>query len=436
VVPGPKNEATNLYVQNSEGTFTLFDQDIFNKQARAEHTESLAFDADNDGDLDLYLASGSVELSPFSDYLYDRLFFNKGDGTFEMSQQKFPTEGIRINTGVVKASDIDQDGDLDLFVGERNKIGAYGQAGSGYLLENNGKGNFKEVTNEKAPFLIQMGMLTDAVFNDWDQDGDQDLIIAGEFMGLEVLENVKGKFNHNKKNSLSSFKGWWNTLHALDVDQDGDLDLVGGNHGINSRFKASEKYPIKLYLNDFDRNGSVEGILTFSNKDSRDMPYALRHTLIDQIKSLKKKFPDYQSFKNADINQIFNKEEMKGVQILEANELKSTLFINEGGFNFTATPLPQEAQLAPVYAIEDGDFDADGDLDLVLGGNLYRAKPEVGIYDASHGLYLDNVKGVFKISSRSNDFNIKGEIRDIKRIDNQVFVFRSNDSIAVLNVTR
>jgi hypothetical protein len=127
---------------------------------------------------------------------------------------------------------------------------------------------------------------------------------------------------------------------------------------------------------------------------------------------------------------------MKGVQILEANELKSTLFINEGGFNFTATPLPQEAQLAPVYAIEDGDFDADGDLDLVLGGNLYRAKPEVGIYDASHGLYLDNVKGVFKISSRSNDFNIKGEIRDIKRIDNQVFVFRSNDSIAVLNVTR
>ena len=436
VVPGPKNEATNLYVQNSEGTFTLFDQDIFNKQARAEHTESLAFDADNDGDLDLYLASGSVELSPFSDYLYDRLFFNKGDGTFEMSEQKFPTEGIRINTGVVKASDIDQDGDLDLFVGERNKIGAYGQAGSGYLLENNGKGNFKEVTNEKAPFLIQMGMLTDAVFNDWDQDGDQDLIIAGEFMGLEVLENVKGKFNHNKKNSLSSFKGWWNSLHALDVDQDGDLDLVGGNHGINSRFKASEKYPIKLYLNDFDRNGSVEGILTFSNKDSRDMPYALRHTLIDQIKSLKKKFPDYQSFKNADINQIFNKEEMKGVQILEANELKSTLFINEGGFNFTATPLPQEAQLAPVYAIEDGDFDADGDLDLVLGGNLYRAKPEVGIYDASHGLYLDNVKGVFKISSRSNDFNIKGEIRDIKRIDNQVFVFRSNDSIAVLNVTR
>lgn len=436
VVPGPKNETTNLYVQNSEGTFTLFDQDIFNKQARAEHTESLAFDADNDGDLDLYLASGSVELSPFSDFLYDRLFFNKGDGTFEMSEQKFPAEGIRINTGVVKASDIDQDGDLDLFVGERNKIGAYGQAGSGYLLENNGKGNFKEVTNEKAPFLIQMGMLTDAVFNDWDQDGDQDLIIAGEFMGLEVLENVKGKFNHNKENSLSSLKGWWNTLHALDVDQDGDLDLVGGNHGINSRFKASEKHPIKLYLNDFDRNESVEGILTFSNKDSRDMPYALRHTLIDQIKSLKKKFPDYQSFKNADINQIFNKEEMKGVQILEANELKSTLFINEGGFNFTATPLPQEAQLAPVYAIEDGDFDADGDLDLVLGGNLYRAKPEVGIYDASHGLYLDNVEGVFKTSSRSNDFNIKGEIRDIKRIDNQVFVFRSNDSIAVLNVTR
>jgi len=436
VIPGPKNEPTTFLIQNPKGGFTTLIEESFQKQARAEHTESLLFDADNDGDLDLYLASGSVELSPFSDFLYDRLFLNKGDGTFEMSEQKFPVEGSRINTGVVKTADFDQDGDLDLFVGERNKIGAYGQAGSGYLLENNGKGNFKEVTTEKAPFLIQMGMLTDAVFNDWDQDGDQDLIIAGEFMGLEVLENIKGKFSHNKENSLSSFKGWWNTLHALDVDQDGDLDLIGGNHGINSRFKASSEHLIKLYLNDFDRNGSAEGILTFSNEEDKDMPYALRHTLIDQIKSLKKKFPDYESFKNADITKIFTPNEMEGVQVLEANTLESMVFINQGNFNFEAQTLPQEAQLAPIYAIEHGDFDKDGDPDLVLGGNLYRAKPEVGIYDASHGVYLENRSGKFFTSSRVNDFYVKGEIRDIKLIDNQIFVFRSNDSIAVLKTTQ
>ena len=151
---------------------------------------------------------------------------------------------------------------------------------------------------------------------------------------------------------------------------------------------------------------------------------------------MKKKFPDYKSFKNADITQIFTPQEMKGVKVLEANTLHSTVFINEGNLNFQAQTLPQEAQLTPIYAIEHGDFDKDGDPDLVLGGNLYRAKPEVGIYDASHGIYLENRKGKFFNSSRVNDFFVKGEIRDIKRIDNQVFVFRSNDSIAVLKLTR
>ena len=409
IIPGPKNEPTTIFIQSQEGNFNALAQDIFDNQARAEHTESLVFDADNDGDLDLYLASGSIELSTFSDFLYDRLYLNQGDGNFEMSDQKFPADGFRISTGVVKAADFDSDGDQDLFVGERVKIGAYGQAGSGYLLENDGTGHFKEVTSEKAPFLNQIGMITDAIFNDWDKDGDQDLIIAGEFMGLEVLKNTGGKFIHIKDHPLSSFKGWWNT-----------------------RFKASSEHPIKLYLNDFDRNGSIEGILTFSNEENRDMPFALRHTLIDQIKSLKKKFPDYKSFRNADITEIFTSKEMEGAKILEVNTLHSTVFINEGDLNFLAQTLPQEAQLTPIYAIEHGDFDKDGDPDLVLGGNLYRAKPEVGIYDASHGVYLENRKGRLLTSSRVNDFFVKGEIRDIKRIDNQIFVFRSNDSIAIL----
>ena len=431
IIPGPKNQPSRVYLNSKEGMLPLLQKDI-NKIARAEHTESLLFDADQDGDLDLYLASGSIEMSPYSDYLYDRLFFNDGKGNFSMSPQKFPASEAPISTGCVRAADIDNDGDLDLFVGERIVTGHYGQAGSGYILMNNGFGNFENETIKRAPFLQSFGMFTDAHFYDLDQDGDEDLMVTGEFMGIEIFENNNGQFSPLKNHALSSFKGWWNTLHLFDVDNDGDLDILAGNHGLNSRFKATPSQPIKLYLNDFDRNGSVEGILTFTNKEKRDMPYALRHTLIDQVKSLKKKFPNYQTFKNADFNQIFTPQEQEGMEVLKVNTLATTLFINQGNFNFLAKPLPLEAQLSPIYAIAHGDFDSDGDADIVMGGNLYRVKPEVGIYDASHGIYLENIDGELMITNNTQDFFVRGEVRDIKIVDNSIYVFRSNESVAIL----
>ena len=256
---------------------------------------------------------------------------------------------------------------------------------------NNGSGNFENETIKRASFLKSFGMFTDAHFYDWDHDGDEDLMVTGEFMGIEIFENNNGQFFPQKNHTLSSYKGWWNTLHLFDVDNDGDIDILAGNHGLNSRFKATPTKPIKLYLNDFDRNGSVEGILTFTNNEKRDMPYALRHTLIDQLKSLKKKFPNYQTFKNADFNKIFTPQEQEGMEVLIVNTLETTLFLNQGNFNFLAKPLPFEAQLSPIYAIAHGDFDSDGDADIVMGGNLYRVNPEVGIYDASHGIHLENI---------------------------------------------
>tara|TARA_S200000501_G_scaffold82373_1_gene74508 strand:+ start:2643 stop:5936 length:3294 start_codon:yes stop_codon:yes gene_type:complete len=431
IIPGPKNQPSTVYLNLKEGMLPLLQKDI-NKIARAEHTESLLFDADQDGDLDLYLASGSIEMSPYSDYLYDRLFFNDGKGNFSMSPQKLPASEAPISTGCVRAADIDNDGDLDLFVGERIVTGHYGQAGSGYILMNNGSGNFENETIKRASFLKSFGMFTDAHFYDWDQDGDVDLMVTGEFMGIEIFENNNGKFFPQKNHKLSSYKGWWNTLHLFDADNDGDIDILAGNHGLNSRFKATPTQPIKLYLNDFDRNGSVEGILTFTNNEQRDMPYALRHTLIDQLKSLKKKFPNYQTFKNADFNKIFTPHEQEGMEVLIVNTLETTLFLNQGNFNFLAKPLPFEAQLSPIYAIAHGDFDSDGDADIVMGGNLYRVKPEVGIYDASHGIYLENIDGELKTTNNAQDFFVRGEVRDIKIVDNSIYVFRSNESVVIL----
>ena len=431
IIPGPKNQPSTVYLNLKEGMLPLLQKDI-NKIARAEHTESLLFDADQDGDLDLYLASGSIEMSPYSDYLYDRLFFNDGKGNFSMSPQKFPASEAPVSTGCVRAADIDNDGDLDLFVGERIVTGNYGQSGSGYILMNNGSGNFENETIKRASFLKSFGMFTDAHFYDWDHDGDEDLMVTGEFMGIEIFENNNGQFFPQKNHTLSSYKGWWNTLHLFDVDNDGDIDILAGNHGLNSRFKATPTKPIKLYLNDFDRNGSVEGILTFTNNEKRDMPYALRHTLIDQLKSLKKKFPNYQTFKNADFNKIFTPQEQEGMEVLLVNTLETTLFLNQGNFNFLAKPLPFEAQLSPIYAIAHGDFDSDGDADIVMGGNLYRVKPEVGIYDASHGIYLENINGELTTTNNVHDFFVRGEVRDIKIIDNKIYVFRSNESVAIL----
>ena len=427
IVPGAKGMAPyQVSVENGNS------KEIFPEMVPAELVETQLFDADGDGDLDIYLASGGVELSPFSELLYDRLYLNDGKGNFVDTDQTLPALNQRISTGAVAAADYDADGDMDLFIGERIKIGKYGQPGSGFLLQNDGQGQYTDTTLQQAPELQELGMITDAQWMDIDQDQDLDLIVVGEFMGIEMFENREGQFIWRKEHPLHDYKGWWNTLELSDIDADGDLDLVIGNHGQNSRFSASKEYPIQLYYNDFDQNGSAEGILTFRAANGKDYPYALRHNLIDQIKKLKKKYPDFESFKDQDITQIFSAKKLNNAQLLVANHLASTLFINQGGWDFEPVVLPQEAQLSPVYAISTHDFDADGDTDLLLGGNLYKAKPEVGSYDASYGVYLENLGNNLFASTKTNKgFSEKGEIRDFEVIDDQIWVFKSNDSLGV-----
>lgn len=429
-IGGSKNNQAELFIGNNNG-YEKKSNPEFAKNINSEDMESLFFDADNDGDLDLYVCSGGVEYSQYSSEFHDRLYFNDGSGNYTISDQKLPVATSTNSTSTVTASDFDKDGDLDLFVGERAIPLRYGQPCSGYLLQNDGMGNFTNITEDAGKELIEVGMITDAEFKDVDKDGDEDLIVVGEFMGIEIFVNENGTFR-KLNNKLSQLKGWWNTIYATDIDDDGDIDFIAGNHGLNSVFKASKDQPITLFSKDFDGNGFIDPIMAFRSDNGKDYPYALRHNLIDQIKSLKKKFPDYNSFKDADINVMFTPQELQGVTKAEANFLSTVLLINQGEFQFDVIELPREAQLSPIYAISSDDFDGDGDKDIVLGGNLYSVKPEVGRYDASFGVYLENEGDLkFKTSTNGKGFSVNGEIRGIEIIDNKMIVSRNRDSIII-----
>ena len=431
VIPGAKSFETEIYIQTSSGKFRKkSSQESFRSVKESEHTKAILFDADGDTDLDIYLTSGGVELTPYSEYMYDHLLFNNGEGQFTLSKQRLPAQDHRISSNAVDYTDIDNDGDLDLFVGERIKIGKFGKRCSGYILTNDGKGNFKDMTETLCPELIDIGMITDGLFYDFDNDGDEDLISCGEYMPLLIFINEGGKFQKKEINSDIPLSGWWNRLHVTDINKDGYLDVIVGNHGENSRFEASEEHPMKLYFSDFDNNGTQEGVTTFNRDNGKDYPFALRHNLIDQMKGLKKRFPDFASFKDADITKIFTEEELSKADVLECNQLKTVLLLNDGSYNFSSVPLPAEAQLSPIYAIDTHDFNNDGEMDIVMGGNLYGVVPEIGIYDGTYGLFFRN-EGDLKYTTQSDGdgLRVDGEIRDFIINDSLLSVIVSNDTI-------
>ena len=431
-IGGSKGNEPSLFMGGKNG-FTLKKTTDFDKTKNSEDLASLFFDADGDGDQDLYVCSGGVEYSQYSADFLDRLYFNDGASNFTLSEQPLPVKGSFHSTSTVQASDIDNDGDLDLFVGERLVPLKYGTSCSGFLLQNDGKGNFTDITQKAATDLKGIGMITDAKFEDLDSDGDEDLIIVGEFMGIEILLNKAGKFAKMKNNALADLKGWWNTIEPNDLDKDGDIDFIIGNHGLNSRFKANKEKPITLYSKDFDGNGFIDPILTFRREDEKDYPFALRHNLTEQIKSIAKKYPDYQSFKKAAIDDIFTAEQLFGANKLEANILTSVLLINNGNGTFTVKELPVEAQFSTIYTILAHDFDGDGDNDIVLGGNLYSVKPEVGRYDASYGAFLENLGDLkFVVPKDGKGFKVKGELRDMVLEDKKIIVSRNSDSLIYL----
>lgn len=426
-IGGAKNSAGKLFLNIGQNKYKSSNADLFEKDKQSEDSQVVFFDADNDGDLDLYVSSGGVEYSSSSYALFDRLYINDGFGEYARSSQLLPTSNPE-STSVVIPNDFDKDGDTDLFVGIRLKPGSIGVPQNGYILENNGKGEYKDVTLELAPEMIELGMITDAKWSDFDNDDDYDLIIVGEWMGIKLFENDNSNFTEISKDvGLKNTSGWWNRIVSSDIDNDGDIDFIVGNHGLNSRFKASVEAPISCYVNDFDNNGSIEQIVCNYN-ESKSYPLVLRHDLIKQLPHLKKKYVYYTNYKGQTIEDIFTSEELKNSIVHEVTMLESILLINNGDASFKIKPLPTESQFAPIYAISASDFDKDGVIDLVLGGNLYNVKPEIGSYDASYGQFLKGTgNGDFTVySTGESGLFLDGEIRDFK-----IFSHKQNDLLVV-----
>ena len=417
-IGGAKDQAGSLLIQTSRGDFTYSQTDLFAQSKIAEDTDCIFFDADGDGDPDLYVASGGNEYPNSSSALSDRLYINSGKGRFSKSNQILPG-GKFESTSCVHAGDFDQDGDQDLIVGIRLKPFAYGVPANAYLLENDGNGIFKDVTKKRAPELVEIGLLTDVKWSDFDKDGDLDLLLIGEWMPLTLMENDKGSFkNISEKVGLSQTEGFWNCLEEGDVNGDGFPDFIIGNHGLNTRFQASYSQPVDMYVNDFDKNGTAEQIVSVYNGE-QSYPLALRHDLVMQMPGLKKKYLKYENYKEQTVADIFSEDQLDQAIHWKAVETRSVVLVNSGKGGFELVPLPDEAQIAPTFGILIEDFDKDGKLDVLLGGNFFRSKPEVGIYAGHYGLFLKGQgNGGFQSEpSHDSGFFVKGEVRDLVLIE-------------------
>jgi hypothetical protein len=432
-VGGAKESAGALFLQNGKGQFEKMDTPALEADRISEDTGCIFFDVDGDADLDLYVASGGNEFPSSSNALRDRLYINDGNGHFTKSDQLLPA-GKYESTACVDAADFDGDGDLDLVVGLRLKPFLYGVPVNAYLLLNE-NGRLQNVTKAIAPDLEEEGMFTDMRWLDYDNDGDPDLITVGDWMPVQVFENDGGRFTNKTETArLKQTNGFWNCLKTGDFNNDGLVDLVVGNHGQNTRLKAKEDQPVQMYVNDFDRNGTAEQIVTVYNGGA-SYPLVLRHDLVKQLPALKKKYLRYVKYKEQTIEDIFTPAQLENVVLQSVFTTETSVFINKGDGTFERRALPIAAQLAPVYGLAVKDFDGDGNLDIVTGGNFYRSKPEIGKYDASYGLFLrgDGKGNFLSVSANDSGFFVKGEIRDLELVEingaQHLLIARNDDTL-------
>ncbi len=420
-----KNQASMLFIQDQSKQFLPKTQKAFESLAGAEVVDAVFFDMDNDGDDDLYVVTGGYEFADNDKALVDHLFENTGNGNFVV--KKLPA--FTSSGSYVRPSDIDHDGDLDLFVGGRIIPGKYPECPESYILINDSKGNFSIDKVISKP-IKNIGMVTDALWIDLNKDGFDDLILVGEWMPLKVFINNNGQLIDRSSEFVQDHtEGFWNSIIANDFDKDGDIDLVVGNYGMNNQMKPSNDHPIKMYYGDYDNNGSIDPILEYFVLDA-SYPYASRDELTEQLPSFKKRFTNYKSYAQAKMADVLTADEIKKSKVLTAYTLHTCLFRNDSG-KFSAEPLPIEFQYAPVFSMLAMDVNGDGNLDLIAGGNLSATRARTGKLTGNYGIVaLNNGKGKFTVLKPSvSGLNLNGDVRNLIMVDDILMTGINNQNI-------
>jgi hypothetical protein len=419
IIGGAIAQAAALYIQQENGIFEKISVPIFEKDKFYEDLGIQIFDADNDGDQDIYIASGGNEFNEGSQGYEDRFYENKGKLIFERNRSAIPD--TRISGLEVSVNDYDQDGDLDLFVGGRLSPKKYPYPSNSRILENQSSSEniqFVDVTEKKNSALKNIGLVTTSKWVDIDGDSWEDLVIAGEWMSIHIFKNNEGKSFTDVTEDVYKVeqRGWWYDIEKGDFDNDGDMDLIVGNLGLNYKYQASVDKPFRVYLNDFDENATYDIVLSYKSDDT-EYPVRGRQCSSEQMPAIKEKFKNYNSFASASLEEIYSDQMLEESLKYEITSFASVYLENKDG-KFIAKPLPYQAQLSNINAMVVKDIDSDGNLDVVLGGNLYNAEVETPRNDASYGLWLkgDGNNGFSAQLPRETGLVIRGDVRNIKAI--------------------
>ncbi|WP_298484639.1 VCBS repeat-containing protein [uncultured Maribacter sp.] len=424
-IGGGKGQPAQLLFGRPNSKFTKKNIPDFDKDKGYEDQSAIFFDADNDGDEDLYVVSGSYEFFRSPTLLQDRLYINTGGGNFKRDLGSLPK--IQSSGSIVTASDYDKDGDIDLFIGGRVVPGEYPYAPNSYLLINE-NGVFKNYIKEISPELEKIGMVTSAQWVDINNDNKIDLVVTGEWMGIEIFINKNNKLTKTKDYAtLHNSVGWWNKIFVEDIDNDGDKDIIAGNLGLNYKFHASAEKPFHIYTTDFDFNGT-EDIVLAKNYNGREVPIRGKGCMTQQLPHLARKIPSYTDFANKDVKDIVGKR-IESALHYQATEFKSGIFINNGSNGFSFEPFANVAQQSPINSIIYHDFDKDGLKDLLLAGNNYMSEVETTRSDAGVGTYLKGAtNGSFKyINNTESGFYANKDVRSVIMLNNETLMIINNN---------
>ena len=422
-IGGCQDEAAVIFVQNADSNFQKKIIPDFEQDKKFVDADAAFLDIDNDGDLDLYVASGGYHtLEPDDQLLQDRLYQNDGMGNFAKDINALPK--MSGSKACVRINDMNQDGYMDIYVGSRVVPGRYPETPTSYFLINDGHGRFTDKIVDVNPQLQQLGMITDAKWVDLNNDNVNDLVVVGEWLPVSVwISKGRKLINSTDKYFDKEYVGFWNSIQVADFNKDNKPDLMIGNLGLNEQFKASDEEPVELFFNDFDKNGSIDPIFCFYIQSKR-YPYLTRDELLEQQGRFRSKYNTYKSYADLTLDEILTPEEIGTANHVKANHLSSTLFLSSNDDKFTIGQLPIEVQYAPIYCAAILDYNEDGNLDLLLGGNLEHTKLKVGKFDANYGLLLNgDGKGNFKcVNQIQSGFRIKGDVRSIVELNDQYLI--------------